>query len=115
MAWLAWLILALAPLHGMSPAMAGDAAAAAPAAVVAHAVDHGQQLMPATTDCCDGPHQGQHGSMGSAQCAAACGSVLPVLAMAALVPVAPEPLHVSSSFVTAPSVVHAVPVRPPVG
>jgi len=115
MAWLAWLILALAPLHGMSPGMAGDVGGAAPAAAVAHAFDHGGQALPAPADCCDGSHPDQHGSMGSAQCAAACGSVLPVLAMAGLTPVAPQPLRVVSSFVAAPSVVHAVPLRPPLG
>jgi len=115
MAWLAWLILALAPVHGMPRGVAGDAGGAAPAAAVAHAVDHGRQVMPAPTDCCDGLHHDQHGSMGSAQCAAACGSVLPALAMAGLAPVAPELLRVSSSFVAAPSVVHAVPLRPPAG
>ncbi|WP_235605962.1 hypothetical protein [Rhodanobacter thiooxydans] len=115
MAWLAWLILALAPLHGMPRGMVGDAIGAAPAAMVAHVVDHGRHVMPAPADCCGGPHHDQHGSMGSAQCAAACGSALPALAMAGLVPVAPEPLRVSSSVVAAPSVVHAVPLRPPVG
>jgi hypothetical protein len=115
MAWLAWLILALAPLHGMSPGMAGDVGGAAPAAAVAHAVDHGRRAMPAPADCCGDLHHDQRGSMGSAQCAAACGSVLPALAMAGLAPVAPEPLRVASSFVAAPSVVHAVPLRPPAG
>lgn len=114
MAWLAWLLLALAPLHGMPRGMAGDAGAV-PAAAVAHALDHGGQALPAAADCCDGSHPDQHGSMGSAQCAAACGSVLPVLAMAGLTPVTPEPLRVVSSFVAAPSVVHAVPLRPPLG
>lgn len=115
MAWLAWLLLALAPLHGMPRGMVGDAGGAVPAAAVAHALDHGGQALPAPADCCGGAHPDQHGSMGSAQCAAACGSVLPVLAMAGLMPVAPEPLRVVSSFVAAPSVVHAVPLRPPLG
>ncbi|KZC40548.1 hypothetical protein RHOFW510R12_16355 [Rhodanobacter sp. FW510-R12] len=115
MAWLAWLILALVPLHGMPRGMVGDASGATPAAAIAHAADHGRQVMPAPTDCCGDLHHDQHGSTGPAQCAAVCDSVLPSPVMAGLVPVAPESPHVSSSVLAAPSVVHAVPLRPPVG
>lgn len=115
MAWLAWLILALAPVHGMPRGTLGDASQAASASSVVHSVDHGQHAMPVQPGCCGDQDHGRHGSMGSAHCAAMCGSVLPAVAMAGLIPVAPEPLRASLSFAPAPSVVHAVPLRPPAG
>jgi len=115
MAWLAWLILALAPVHGMPRGMAGDMLQGGPMPSVAHAVEHGQHATPAPSDCCAGHALGQHDVMASAHCAAACGSMLPVVATVALMPMAPEPLHVSPPFASAPSVVHAAPLRPPAG
>ncbi len=115
MAWLAWLILALAPVHGMPRGMAGDAPQGAPVSSTVHAVDHGQHAMSVPSDCCVDHALGQHDAMASAHCAAACGSMLPAVALVALVPVAPEPLHVSPPFASAPSVVHAAPLRPPAG
>jgi hypothetical protein len=115
MAWLAWLILALAPVHGMPRGMAGDALRGAPASSVAHAADHGPDAMPVASGCCADHGLGQRDAMTSAHCAAACGSLLQVATLAALVPAAPEPLHVSPPFASAPSVVHAPPLRPPAG
>ncbi|THD07360.1 hypothetical protein B1991_08715 [Rhodanobacter lindaniclasticus] len=115
MAWLAWLILALAPVHGMPRLMADDAMQGAPVSSVTHTAEHGQHAMPAASDCCADHLPGQHDGMASAHCAAACGSMLPAVALVALVPVAPEPLHVSPPFAAAPSVVHATPLRPPAG
>jgi hypothetical protein len=112
MAWLAWLILAIAPVHGMPVGMTGDMHQGAPASV-AHPADHGQHTMPAQSDCCGDQGHGQPGSMGTAHCAAMCGSVLPAVAMTELVPVAAERLRVPSPFAPAPSVVYAAPLRPP--
>jgi hypothetical protein len=113
MAWLAWLILALAPVHGMPRGMVGDVLQGTPVTSVAHAADHGQHAMPAAPDCCADHAHGQHDAMTSAHCAAACGSMLPAAALVALLPVAPEPLRVSPPFASAPTVVHAAPLRPP--
>jgi len=115
MAWLAWLILALAPVHGMPRGATGDALQGVAASSVAHHAGHGGHAMPDRSDCCGEPGHDLHGSMGSTHCAAVCGNVLPVAAMAGLVPVAPEPLHVSPAVAAAPSVVHAAPLRPPAG
>jgi len=115
MAWLAWLILALAPAHGMPRGMMGEASHTASASSVAHAVDHGQHVMPGQPDCCGGQGHDTHGARGSAQCAAVCGSVLPAVAMAGLVPAVPEPWRVPPSFVAAPSVMQAALLRPPAG
>ncbi|RCS29918.1 hypothetical protein DEO45_07510 [Rhodanobacter denitrificans] len=115
MAWLAWLLLALAPVHGMPRGTMGDVLQGTPASSIAHVADHGQHAMPAPTDCCGDQAHDRHRSMGPAHCAAMCGSILPAVAMAGLVPVAPEPLRLSPSFAPAPGIVHAVPLRPPVG
>ncbi|WP_231381802.1 hypothetical protein [Rhodanobacter sp. OR87] len=115
MAWLAWLILALAPVHGMPRGAAGGALQAAPASTVAQLDGHGDHAMADQSGCCGDRGHDAHGSMGSAYCAAACGSILPAFALAGLVPVAPEPWHVSPSFALAPSVVQAPPLRPPAG
>jgi hypothetical protein len=115
MAWLAWLILAMAPVHGMPGGMMGDAHQGAPVSSVAHPADHGQHAMPAQPDCCGDQGHGLHGSMGAAHCAAMCGSVLPAVAMTELVPVAPERLRISPLFAPTPSVVYAAPLRPPAG
>ena len=115
MAWLAWLILALAPVHGMPRGMAGDALQGAPVSSAAHAADHGQHVMATPSDCCADHALGQHDAMASAHCAATCGSMLPHAALVALVPMAPEPLRVSPPFASAPGVVHAAPLRPPAG
>lgn len=115
MAWLAWLILALVPAHGMPRGMVGDALQGAPVPAVTQMADHVQHAMPATSDCCAEHASGQQDAMASAQCAAMCGSVLPASTLAVLVPMAPQPLHVSPHFASAPSVVQAAPLRPPAG
>jgi hypothetical protein len=115
MAWLAWLILAIAPIHGMPGGMMGGSHQGAPVSSIAHPADHGQHAMPAQPDCCGDQGHGLHGSMGSAHCAAMCGSVLPAVVMTELVPVVPEHLRVPSSFAPAPSGVYAAPLRPPAG
>ncbi|MHB1056418.1 MAG: hypothetical protein ACYC0F_00870 [Rhodanobacter sp.] len=115
MAWLAWLILALMPVRGMPCGLTGETLQDAPASSVAHSPDHGRHAMPGQADCCGGQGHDRHRPVESAHCAAVCSSILPAYAMAGLVPVAPEPLRVFPSFVPAPSVAHAAPLRPPAG
>jgi hypothetical protein len=93
----------------------GDAHRSALVSSIAHPADHGQHAMPAQPDGCRDQGHGLHGSMGTAHCAAMCGSVLPAVAMTELVPVAAERLRISSPFAPAPTVVHAAPLRPPAG
>jgi hypothetical protein len=113
MAWLAWLVLALAPVHGMPRGVAGDVLQAASASTVTQLAGHGGHAMADQSGCCGGQDRDVHGSMGSAHCAAVCGSILPAFAVAGLVPMAPEPWRDLPSFASAPSVAHAVPLRPP--
>jgi hypothetical protein len=115
MAWLAWLILAMAPVHGMPGGMMGDPHQGMSVSSIAHPANHGQHAMPAQPDCCGDQGPSLHGSMGAAHCAAMCGSVLPAVAMTELVPVAPTRLRISWRFAPAPSVIHTPPLRPPAG
>jgi hypothetical protein len=113
MAWLAWLILALAPVHGMPRGMADDMLQAASASTVTQLAGHGGHAMADQSGCCGDQGHDAHGPMGSAHCAAVCGSILPAFGIAGLVPMTPEPWCAPPSFTSAPSVAHAVPLRPP--
>jgi hypothetical protein len=113
MAWLAWLILAVAPVHAAPGGMMGVASAPDQGAHLLHTPDHMHHVMPVKADCCGDRDHGGHGTAGSCHCAATCGTVLPVMAMAGLSLMTPAVLHVSWRKVVAPKLAHAPPLRPP--
>ena len=114
MAWLAWLILAVAPVHGMPGQMTGDLPAVAAMSSMTHAVHHAGHAMPGMADdCCTG--QGHRGGapMPGCHCVATCAGVLPVFAMVALFPVFPGTMYVPRHGAGTPSVTRSPPLRPP--
>jgi len=116
LAWLAWLILAVAPVHGMPGVMVmSDAHQAAPARSATHVLEHGQHAMSVDADCCGGQGHGQHASANACHCAAVCGNALPVVAMAELAPLLVGGVHLAARFAAPPSIVHAPLLRPPAG
>jgi hypothetical protein len=113
MAWLAWLMLAVAPLHAAPSGMRGMAPAVDHGVHLAQMSDHVHHAMPAKVDCCGDQDHAGHGTTNACHCAATCGTALPVMAMAALLPVAPAVLHAPRRMVIAPKLMHAPPLRPP--
>ncbi|MGH8160231.1 MAG: hypothetical protein ACREPQ_19115 [Rhodanobacter sp.] len=113
MAWLAWLMLAVAPVHAAPCGAMEMAAAMGHGAHAAQVSDHAQHAMPVKADCCGGQDHARHGSTSTCHCAVTCGTALPVMTMAALAPVAPAALHGSLRHVVAPKLAHAPPLRPP--
>ncbi|OOG56836.1 hypothetical protein B0E48_12175 [Rhodanobacter sp. C03] len=113
MAWLAWLMLAVAPVHAAPGGMMGMAPAAGHAAHLAQASDHAHHTMSAKAECCDGRDHAGHGTTNACHCAATCGTALPVMAMATFPPVAPAAMPVPLGLVVAPKLMHAPPLRPP--
>lgn len=113
MAWLAWLMLALAPVHATPGGMPGMVS------VIDHSVhlpqmsDQMHRAMPVKAECCDGQDHAGHGMTNTCHCAATCGTVLPVMAMTLLSAVAPAVLHVASLPVRAPRVTYTPLLRPP--
>jgi hypothetical protein len=110
MAWLAWLMLAVAPVHAAPGGMMGMAPAADHAAQQAQASDHAHHTK---AECCDGQDHAGHGTTNACHCAATCGTALPVMAMAALSPVALVAVPVPLGLVVAPKLMHAPLLRPP--
>jgi len=116
LAWLAWLILAVTPVHGASGAMVMSGVhQAVSARSASHVVEHGQHAMSADADCCGGQGQALQGSANACHCAAVCSSALPVVAMVELAPLALDGVHLAARFASPPSVVHAPLLRPPAG
>ena len=113
MAWLAWLMLALAPVHAAPGGMPGMVPAADHGVHLAHMSDQMHHTMPVKAECCDGQDHAGHGTTNTCHCAATCGTVLPVMAMTLLSAVAPAVLHVDSLRAIAPKLAHAPPLRPP--
>lgn len=113
MAWLAWLMLALAPVHAAPGRMPGMAPAADHGVHLAQMPDQMPHAMPVKAECCDGQDHTGQGTTNTCHCAATCGTVLPVMAMTLLSAVAPAVLHVASLRVIAPKIAHAPPLRPP--
>lgn len=113
MAWLAWLMLALAPVHAAPGGMPGMAPAVGHVAHMARMSDQMHHTMPTKAECCDGEDHGSHGMTNTCHCAATCGTVLPVMAMTLLSAATPAVLRVASLSVIAPKLMHAPPLRPP--
>lgn len=114
MAWLAWLFLAVAPVHGMPGQMAGDLPVVTAMSSMTHATDHAGQAMPGMADdCCAGQNHGGDAPMPGCHCVATCASVLPVFAMVTLFPVFPAAIYVPRHGASAPSVTRSPPLRPP--
>jgi hypothetical protein len=113
LAWLAWVMLALAPVHAAPGGMSGMAPAVGHVAQMVPMSDQMHYTMPTKAECCDGQDHAGHGTTNACHCAATCGTVLPVMAMTLLSAVSPAVLHIASLPVTAPKLAHAPPLRPP--
>jgi hypothetical protein len=114
--WLAWLILAVAPVHGSPGVMATSGAhQTGPARSAAHTIEHAQHAMSVDADCCGGQSHGQQGSANACHCTVVCGSALPVVAMVELAPLALAGVHLAARFAAPPGVIHAPLLRPPAG
>ncbi len=113
MAWLAWLMLAVAPVHAAPGGMMGMGPAVDHSVHQAQMSDQMHHITPAKAECCDGQDDAGHGTTNACHCAATCGTALPVMAMAALSPVAPAAMPVPLGIVVAPKLMHAPPLRPP--
>lgn len=121
MAWLAWLMLVLTPLHA-APSAAMDpmhAAAGAAHAMATHAMASQAMAMVGLGSahgaacCCNGPGQQGCGSIGVCHCAAGGGNTLPIAAMPELAPPKLDAVYASARRVTPPGRIHAPPLRPP--
>jgi hypothetical protein len=111
MAWLAWLMLAVAPAYGMPSGMMDGARYATP---LSHMVDHIRHVMPMmVSDCCADQVHADHGAMTVCHCAVTCASVLPALAIAEFAPVALDAMHVPRHGAVAPGIIPSPPLRPP--
>ena len=114
LAWFAWLLLAVAPLHGMPNAEMGDVHSTTSMSAMAHVADHTAHAMPmAAVDCCSGQAYHGHGPMPACHCASACTGVLLVPGMTEFASVACGVLHVPLHEAIAPRVMHAPLLRPP--
>jgi hypothetical protein len=114
LALLAWLVLALAPVHGATGGMTGDARNMGRASSAMPMADHAAHDMSAmTAGCCAAQTPHDHHTGGDCPCAASCTSVLPVLALA--VPAVPcmHAMAVPRHDAAAPDVVRSPPLRPP--
>jgi hypothetical protein len=116
LAWLAWLILAVAPLHAAPgvTVMSGEHQMGS-ARSAAHVVEHGQHAMSVDADCCGGQGHAQHASANACHCAAVCGNALPVVAMVELAPLSLAGVHLTARFAAPSSVIQAPLLRPPAG
>ncbi|WP_189440517.1 hypothetical protein [Rhodanobacter panaciterrae] len=117
LAWLAWLILVVAPVHAAPGVMVmrSDAHQVGPARSAAHVVEHGQHAMSVDADCCGDQSHGRQGSANACHCTAVCGSALPVVAMVELAPMALAGVQLAARFAAPPGGVHAPLLRPPAG
>jgi hypothetical protein len=113
MTWLAWLMLAFAPVHAAPGSLMGMSAALGQGTHLAHVTDHMHHTMPVKAHCCGDQDHGDHGTANACHCAATCGTALPAMAMAGLAPMASTILHVSLRQAVAPKPMHAPPLRPP--
>jgi hypothetical protein len=111
LALLAWLMLALMPVHGAPGGMMDESHGMNQAMSMA---DHGvHDMTTMTADCCAGQTPHDHAATGSCHCAATCASVLPALALAGLAPLRMEAMVVPRHGAMAPSVQRSPPLRPP--
>ncbi|WP_460876975.1 hypothetical protein [Rhodanobacter koreensis] len=113
LAWLAWLMLALAPVHAAPGGMPGMVPVVDHGVHLAQMSDQMHHAMPTKAECCDGQDHAGHAMTNACHCAATCGTVLPVMAMPLLSAVSPAVLHIASLPVTAPKLAHVPPLRPP--
>lgn len=114
LAWLAWLMLALAPVHAAPGGMTCDAhdmGQASSAMPMADHVTHGLSAM--ASSCCAGQAPHGHDQSGDCPCAVACASVLPVLALAELARPFAHAMTIPRHGALAPDIVRSVPLRPP--
>lgn len=123
MAWLAWLMLVLTPLHAAPSAVAGPLPAGAGAshsmatpAMPMHAMHamttmgHARAQIPGC--CCHGQGHDDCGSIGACHCAGG-GSALPLAAMPELAPPMLGAVYASARRLAPPGRIHAPPLRPP--
>ena len=115
LAALAWLVLALTPMHG-APAAGVDAMSRVNHAVVAaHAVAHIDQPAVAAGDigCCERPGSGGRAPYDACPCASLCASAVPAASVTRLMRVAPDVPLVAARRIDAPRGVHSRLLRPP--
>ncbi|MCW8809255.1 MAG: hypothetical protein OQK79_14270 [Rhodanobacter sp.] len=112
--WFAWLIMAMAPVHGTPARMMGDGYPAAMISSMAQVPVHGSQHMSgAAGDGCVGQLRHGAGPSDSCHCPPASVIALPLTGMRELGPIPPVILQVPPQGANASGVVHAPLLRPP--
>jgi hypothetical protein len=119
MAWLAWLVLVVAPVHGAPSHVMSSMHRAAPAALaVAQSMSPHRLHERATATghaCCDHhppcPERGDAGHAGA--CGMLCGSVLPATGSARWEPAEVAQVYATPRRLMAPSAHASPPLRPP--
>ena len=116
MAWLAWLMLVLTPLHAAPsavanplPAGAGTEHSMATRAMPMGTMGHARAQVAGC--CCHGQGHDDCGSIGACHCAG--GGTLPLAAMPELASPMLGTVYASARRVAPPGRIHAPPLRPP--